>query len=83
MNNKKDRDTSAGASRAPEHIKDINCEVKNCSYNEEERYCTASKVNIGPCCANSTPETVCATFKPKSGSSKTGGSDRCEDGYQA
>ena len=50
----------------PEHISGISCNVKNCIHNDGERYCTASSVNVGPSYANSSVDTVCATFKPRS-----------------
>lgn len=49
----------------PEHIRNLSCNVKNCVYNEDDRYCTASRINVGPSYAISSTETVCATFKPK------------------
>ncbi len=47
------------------HIKGINCSVKNCVYHDGECYCTAEHINVGPSSANSSSETVCATFKPE------------------
>lgn len=44
----------------------IVCSVKNCSYHKGEFECTADPVSVGPTFANSSCDTVCATFKPKS-----------------
>ncbi len=49
----------------PEHIRDLSCSVRNCVYNEDDRYCTAPRINVGPSRAQSCAETVCATFKPR------------------
>lgn len=47
------------------HNKGVTCDVRNCVYNDDARYCTAEMISVGPsdaCCCN---ETVCATFKQK------------------
>jgi len=49
----------------PAHLKGITCDVKNCTYHDEDNYCTANKINVGPTYATSCTDTVCATFKPK------------------
>ena len=49
----------------PKHIKGLDCNVKNCSYNDGECYCTAKSVHVGPSSAKSGGDTICATFKPK------------------
>ena len=48
-----------------EHIKGIKCNVQNCYYHDCETYCTASEIAVGPHNADSSSETLCATFKPK------------------
>ncbi len=45
--------------------KKIVCNVKNCSFHRGECDCTADTVAVGPTFANSSSDTVCATFKPK------------------
>ncbi len=51
------------------HIKGIVCDVHNCGYNDGHGGCTAEKIAVGPCSASTCTDTVCATFKPRSGSS--------------
>ena len=46
-------------------IKGITCDVRNCSYNDEEGCCNAGKINVGPGYAASCTDTVCATFRIK------------------
>ena len=46
-------------------IKGIVCDVRNCVYHGEENCCCAGKIAVGPTYANSSAETVCATFRPK------------------
>lgn len=46
-------------------IKGIVCDVKNCVYHEQENCCTAHSINVGPSGAETSSETVCATFRPK------------------
>ncbi len=48
-----------------EHIKGICCNVKNCYYHDCETYCTATQIAVGPNNAQSSTDTLCATFKPK------------------
>lgn len=48
-----------------DHIKGINCAVKNCAYHDGECYCTAERIHVGPANAHASSETVCATFKPE------------------
>ena len=45
-------------------IKGINCNAKNCVYNENN-LCTAKSVDVGPRTAVSSSETMCATFRAK------------------
>ena len=47
------------------HIKGIKCNVKNCYYHDCDTYCTAGEIAVGPQSANTSGETLCATFKPK------------------
>lgn len=50
----------------PEHYNHgINCDAKNCVYNQCACYCTAEKINVGPKNATSSADTVCATFKER------------------
>lgn len=47
-------------------IKGIVCDVKNCVYHGAcDNCCTASAISVGPSYAESSAETVCATFRPK------------------
>ena len=46
-------------------IKGITCDVRNCVYHDCENHCTAEKIAVGPSYAESSSETVCATFRPK------------------
>ncbi len=43
---------------------EIECDVTNCVYNENE-YCTAEKIQVGTAHAKSTTETECDTFKER------------------
>ncbi len=47
------------------HIKGIKCNVQNCYYHDCETYCTANEIAVGPRSADTSSETLCATFKPK------------------
>lgn len=47
-------------------LKNVNCDVKNCMYNDQENHCTASKIAVGPTYATSCTDTVCATFRQRS-----------------
>ena len=53
-------------SSVPAHIKGVACDVRSCTYHDEDNYCTASRITVGPTYATSCTDTVCATFKPKS-----------------
>lgn len=46
-------------------LKGISCDVENCTFNDGECRCHATCISVGPCTANCSSETVCATFKPK------------------
>ncbi len=53
-------------SKAPEkYLEGIFCAVGNCAYNCQQRYCTASKIDIGPHFAITSGDTICSTFKPQ------------------
>ncbi len=43
----------------------ISCMVKNCQYHDGECKCCAKEISVGPSHANTSADTVCATFKPK------------------
>ena len=43
----------------------VSCDVTNCIYHNGTNTCTAAKINVGPSYANSSTDTVCATFKQK------------------
>ena len=47
------------------HIKGISCDVKNCVHHDGETYCTAGCIAVGPSHANTSADTICATFKQK------------------
>ena len=47
------------------HIKGIKCSVQNCYYHDMETCCTAHEISVGPRNADSSGDTLCATFKPK------------------
>ena len=50
----------------PQHIRGIVCDVKNCAYHDGDSFCTANRIKVGPSFANSSGQTACATFKPRS-----------------
>jgi len=41
----------------------IVCDVTNCVYNDDNRYCTAKQIKVGPQYASSSADTLCVTFK--------------------
>ena len=45
----------------------IHCDVTNCHYNKQKS-CCASEIKVGPQYAASSSDTICATFKPRTGS---------------
>ncbi|MBE6633916.1 MAG: DUF1540 domain-containing protein [Ruminococcaceae bacterium] len=47
------------------HLKGIKCDVKNCYYHTADVYCTAEQISVGPSNADTSGDTLCATFKPK------------------
>lgn len=62
MENRSENSKSCGC---PKHLKGIRCDVQNCYYHDCDTYCTAEQVAVGPRSADSSAETLCATFKPK------------------
>lgn len=49
------------------HIEGICCNVENCYYHDCGTHCTAHEISVGPHHAGSSDETVCSTFRPKTG----------------
>jgi hypothetical protein len=47
------------------HIKGITCDVYNCEYHGKENSCMAGCIAVGPGYAETSSDTVCATFRPK------------------
>ena len=43
----------------------IVCDVRKCIYHGKDNSCSASQIAVGPSYAESSSETVCATFKPE------------------
>lgn len=43
----------------------ISCDVRSCVYHDGCCYCTADRISVGPSDANTSAETLCATFKHK------------------
>ena len=41
----------------------IHCNVSNCEYHGKDNYCCAQAIEVGPHYANSSNDTICATFK--------------------
>ena len=60
---------SCGCDRASDTKKNVNkgisCDVKNCVHHDGETYCTAECIAVGPSHANTSADTICATFKQK------------------
>ena len=48
------------------HLKGVKCDVENCYYNDCASHCTANEIAVGPHSADTSGETLCVTFKPKS-----------------
>ena len=46
-------------------IDGIVCDAKHCMYHDMSNNCCAGKIAVGPASAQSSGETVCATFKPR------------------
>ena len=47
------------------HNEGIKCDVKNCVYHSGDTYCTAKQIAVGPHHAETSADTICATFKQK------------------
>ena len=45
--------------------KGIKCDVKNCMYHSGECNCVAEQIAVGPHHAETSADTICATFKQK------------------
>ena len=45
--------------------KGIKCDVKNCMYHSGDTYCVADQIAVGPHHAETSADTICATFKQK------------------
>ena len=43
----------------------VKCDVQNCVYHAGEKYCTAKCIAVGPHSAQTSADTICATFKQK------------------
>ncbi|MBQ6381914.1 MAG: DUF1540 domain-containing protein [Clostridia bacterium] len=41
----------------------IKCNVTNCEYHDKANHCCASEIEVGPHYANTSSDTICATFK--------------------
>lgn len=52
-----------GKSQKP--LKGVCCDAVNCEYNTGNGECRATQISVGPMCAISCTDTVCATFRPK------------------
>ena len=50
---------------APKHIKGIVCSVEGCIYHDSHNCCTAGEIAVGPKQAETSSETLCVTFRPK------------------
>ena len=50
----------------PKHIKGIVCNVEHCVYHDNHNVCTAGEIAVGPAQAETSSETLCVTFRPKS-----------------
>lgn len=50
---------------SPKHIKGIVCNVENCVYHDCHNCCTATEIAVGPKQAETSSETLCVTFRPK------------------
>ena len=59
------RTNKEGCAIPKEHIKGINCDVKNCVYHADQNNCYAGCISVGPREADCSAHTNCATFKPR------------------
>lgn len=57
--------TNVGCATGKDHIKGIQCDAKNCIYNDCKTHCTANCISVGPQNATCSSDTVCATFRDK------------------
>ena len=48
---------------AKEEIKNVYCNVTNCTYHDGQKTCRAGQISVGPNYALTQKDTVCATFK--------------------
>lgn len=46
-------------------VKNVNCNVCNCTYNDGNCNCMAGSINVGTASASNAQDTCCATFKHK------------------
>lgn len=46
-------------------IPGVECTVTNCQFNDNKKYCYASKIAVGPMHAEKDDDTKCSTFKQK------------------
>ena len=65
MNEKKYETECCKKTDSKKHIKEIDCDVKNCAYHDGVSDCYAGKICVGPRDANCSSGTSCATFKPR------------------
>lgn len=56
---------NAQGNSTEKHIHGIICDVTNCTYNHENKICTANQIKVGPQRADSSDDTICVTFKPE------------------
>ena len=62
MENGKQKNECCGTAKS---IKGIVCNVEHCAYHKGKDECYAGSICVGPQNAESSSETVCATFKPR------------------
>ena len=43
----------------------VSCDVTNCVYHDCQNCCTAKEIAVGPAKAETSAETLCVTFRPK------------------
>lgn len=59
----KDERTKQDNQSVHEHIDGIICDVNNCIYNQQNQYCTATHIKVGPNFAATKNDTACVTFE--------------------
>lgn len=47
------------------YLNGVVCDVTNCHYHDSTNFCTAEQIKVGPQFANTSADTICATFKPQ------------------